>query len=134
MAVAGPPKPRPDHAADMARVVLRIGRYISIGATPLMPALGISASASLPARYRHHRRHSEICQDIFGPGVNLAARMEGLSEPMRITVSSETYDLIRKEFNFKGPGIQEVKGFGPMDLFYLEGEKERTSIRRKTRI
>ena len=72
--------------------------------------------------------------DIFGPGMNLAARMEGLSEPMRITVSSETYDLVRKEFNFEGRGVQDAKGFGPIDLFYLEGEKERASIRRETRI
>jgi hypothetical protein len=27
--------------------------------------------------------------DIFGPGVNLAARMEALSEPMKITISEE---------------------------------------------
>ncbi len=59
--------------------------------------------------------------------------MEGLHEPMRIAVSSETYNLIRKEFNFEERGLQDVKGFGLMDLFYLEGAKERASIRRETR-
>ena len=60
--------------------------------------------------------------------------MEGLHEPMRIAVSSETYNLIRKEFNFEERGLQDAKGFGPIDLFYLEGEKERASIRRETHI
>jgi adenylate cyclase len=72
--------------------------------------------------------------DIFDPAVNLAARMERLSDPIRITVSSETYDLIREEFNFKERSVQDVKRFSPMDLFYLEGEKECTAIRRETRI
>ena len=59
--------------------------------------------------------------------------MEGPSDPMRIAVSSETYNLIREEFNFEERGVQDVKGFGLIDLFYLEGEKERASIRRETR-
>ena len=46
MAVAGLPEPGPDHAADMARVALRIRLYLSIGVTLPMPALEITASAS----------------------------------------------------------------------------------------
>ena len=46
MAGAGLPEPGPDHAADMARVALRIRLYLSIGVTLPMPALGITASAS----------------------------------------------------------------------------------------
>jgi len=71
--------------------------------------------------------------DIFDPAVNLAARMERLSDPIRITVSSETYHLIREEFNSKERSVQDIKRFSPMDLFYLEGAKERASIRRETR-
>jgi len=51
-----------------------------------------------------------------------------------IAASAETYDLIREEYNFKDWGAHDVKGFGTMDLFYLEGEKERASIRRETRL
>ena len=46
MAGADLPEPGPDHAADMARVALRIRLYLSIGVTLPMPALGIAASAS----------------------------------------------------------------------------------------
>ena len=44
--------------------------------------------------------------------MNLAARMEGMSEPMRITLSSETYDFIKDDFIFEEKGFCEVKGFG----------------------
>ena len=33
--------------------------------------------------------------DIFGPGVNLAARMEALSDPMEITLCGSTADINR---------------------------------------
>ena len=66
--------------------------------------------------------------------MTLAARMEGMSEPMRITLSSETYDLIKNDFIFEEQGFREVKGFGEIEMFFLEGERERTSIRRENLI
>jgi len=62
---------------------------------------------------------------IFGPGVNLAARMESLSEPMKITVSERTYELIKDEFSFEERGEMDVKGFGAMNLYFLESEHRR---------
>ncbi|HIF09658.1 MAG TPA: hypothetical protein EYQ81_07300 [Sneathiellales bacterium] len=53
--------------------------------------------------------------DIFGPGVNLAARME-------ITLCEETYELIKDDFIFAERGEFEVKGFGKRRLYTLKGE------------
>lgn len=61
--------------------------------------------------------------DLFGPGVNLAARMESLSEPMRITLCDDTYDLIKDDFVFTERGAVEVKGFGTRTLYFLESER-----------
>ena len=36
--------------------------------------------------------------DIFGPGVNMAARMETLADPMQIVISEDTWSLVRDEF------------------------------------
>ena len=58
--------------------------------------------------------------DIFGPGVNLAARMEEASEAMRITVSDNTYDLIKDDFLLSDRGEFDIKGFGSHQLYYLE--------------
>jgi class 3 adenylate cyclase len=60
--------------------------------------------------------------DIFGPGVNLAARMETLSEPMKITISENTYELIKDDFVCSERGEFEVKGFGMNTLYFLERE------------
>ena len=60
--------------------------------------------------------------DIFGPGVNLAARMETHSEPMRITLCEDMYELIKYDFNFSERGEFEIKGFGKKKLYFLEGE------------
>ncbi len=60
--------------------------------------------------------------DLFGPGVNLAARMESISEPMMITVNEDTYLLLKDDFSFTERGEFEVKGFGTQRLFFLDGE------------
>jgi hypothetical protein len=60
--------------------------------------------------------------DIFGPGVNLAARMEGLAGPMSIALCEDTHELIKDDFRFSAQGEIEVKGFGNKQLYFLEGE------------
>ena len=134
MAVAGLPEPSPDHAADMARVALRIRRYIdrrnAAHTRTWNCRIGIATGPVIGSIVGIQK----YVYDIFGPGVNLAARMENLSESMRITMSAETYDLIKEEFIFEKRGDYDIKEFGSMDLYYLDGEKERTTIRRETRI
>ena len=53
---------------------------------------------------------------------------------MRVTMLTETYDLIVNDFIVEDRRAQVVKGFGETELFYLEGEKERTTIRREFRL
>ncbi len=51
--------------------------------------------------------------------------MESMSEPMKITVSEKTCELLKDEFLFTERGETEVKGFGKMKLYFLEGERQR---------
>jgi class 3 adenylate cyclase len=60
--------------------------------------------------------------DIFGPGINMAARLEALSEPMKITISEDTYQLIKDDFQCAERGTFELKGFGEQKVYYLEME------------
>ena len=60
--------------------------------------------------------------DLFGPGVNLAARMESLSEPMMITLNQDTKVLLENQFEISDRGEFEVKGFGTQHLWSLEAE------------
>jgi class 3 adenylate cyclase len=49
--------------------------------------------------------------DIFGDGVNVAARLEALAEPGRVFVSNTVYDQVRDRlsFYFEDLGDQQVK-------------------------
>ncbi len=60
--------------------------------------------------------------DVFGPAPNLAARLESLSAPMQITLSEDTYALIRDDFIISERGQVEVKGFGTQTLYTLDGQ------------
>src|SRR6516225_1933794 len=49
--------------------------------------------------------------DIFGDGVNVAARLEGLAEPGGVLVSNTVHDQVRDRlpFTFENLGEQQVK-------------------------
>jgi adenylate cyclase len=122
MAVAGLPDPSPDHAHSIARVGLRMRRYIE------------RRNASHPEEWRCRIGiHSgpvigsivgvqKYVYDVFGPGVNLASRMETLAQPMQILLSADTYALIRDEFSCTDQGEHELKGFGRQQIYSLESE------------
>ncbi|MGD8327242.1 MAG: adenylate/guanylate cyclase domain-containing protein [Sphingomonadales bacterium] len=125
VAVSGLPDPNPDHVNNIARVALRMKRYlerrneahpnnwrfrIGIASGPLIGSMvGIQ----------------KYVYDIFGPAVNLAARMESLCEPMKITITGETKSNLTGEFSTKSCGVHDIKGFGEMELFTLEFEQRR---------
>jgi hypothetical protein len=60
--------------------------------------------------------------DIFGDGVNIAARLEGLAEPGGICISRGVYDHIRRKlpYGFEDLGEQSVKNIAqPIRVFRL---------------
>jgi adenylate cyclase len=122
MAVAGLPDPDPDHAVHLARAALRIRRFlerrngssrhqwqsrIGMGSGPVIGSIvGIQ----------------KYVYDIFGPAVNMSARLEALADPMQILVSAEMAGSLRDEFVLRSLGSADIKGFGPQEVFALEDE------------
>lgn len=64
----------------------------------------------------------KFAYDIWGDTVNTAARMEQNSEPGKINVSQDTYQLIKnsKSFTFESRGKIEAKNKGAIEMYYLE--------------
>lgn len=126
MAVSGLPERTPEHAHNIARVALRMLRYIerrnSAHAEAWLCRIGINTGPVVGSLVGIQK----YVYDIFGPGVNLAARMESLSEPMRITISENTYHLIKDDFLCTERGEFDVKGFGTNTLYFLERELPQT--------
>ncbi|MCF6174231.1 MAG: adenylate/guanylate cyclase domain-containing protein [Victivallaceae bacterium] len=61
--------------------------------------------------------------DIFGDTINIAARMERHSEPMKINISDTTYQLLSGKFNFVKRDLTEVKGKGVLQMYFLENQR-----------
>jgi len=121
VAVAGLPEPAPDHAQSIARLALMLVRYlkrrnqsheqqwncrIGIACAPVIGSVvGIQ----------------KYVYDIFGPGINLATRLEALAGPMEIILSEEMYAMLQDEFTMEPAGEVDVRGFGPKQTFHLSG-------------
>jgi adenylate cyclase len=122
MAASGLPEPNVDHAHSVARVALRMRRYIekrnASHAEQWQCRIGISSGPVIGSIVGVQK----YVYDVFGPGVNLAARMEELAEPMQILVSDETHSLVRDEFALADLGEREIKGFGAQRVYALTGE------------
>jgi adenylate cyclase len=122
MAVSGVPEANPDHAANIARTALRIRRYLERrnAAHPQewRARIGINTGPVIGSLVGVQR----YVYDLFGPGVNLAARMETISEPMQITLNEATASLLEDDFVLSELGEFEIKGFGSQRLFRLESE------------
>jgi len=124
MAVAGIPEESSDHAQSIARVALRMRRYLERRNTSHREAwkgrIGIHTGPVVGSIVGVQR----YVYDIFGPGVNLASRMETLADSMEIAITEQTYDLISDEFICSERGVEDVKGFGEQRVFSLDGELE----------
>jgi adenylate cyclase len=60
--------------------------------------------------------------DIFGDGVNIAARLEGLAEPNGICLSGTAFDTVdgKLDYHFEGLGPQKVKNIAkPVRAYHL---------------
>lgn len=58
--------------------------------------------------------------DIFGKTVNIAARMEQYSEASKINVSEDVKNILSKDFDFEKRKLQNVKGLGETQMYYLK--------------
>lgn len=62
--------------------------------------------------------------NLYGDGVNIAARLETISEPGGICVSSKVYEEVRRKIDigFTDGGVQELKNIeDPVSVYYVGG-------------
>ncbi len=76
-------------------------------------------------------------EQIYGDGVNVAARLESLADPGGICISAIVYDQIKNKLalNYKDLGAQQVKNIAePVRVFQVLPEGEAASIRKTARV
>jgi adenylate cyclase len=122
LAVAGVPEQDPDHEHNLACAALRMRRFLekrnTSSANRWQCRIGIGHGPAIGSIVGIQK----YVYDIFGPAVNLAARLEQLCEPMQILVGPDTYERIRDDFVLRSIGAVEIKGFGVQEIYSLEDE------------
>ena len=123
VAVSGLPTPNPDHAAALARVALRIKRYLekrnASHPTTWRFRIGLASGRLIGSMVGIQK----YVYDIFGPAANLAARIEDACEPMTIAMSESFHAHVESRFACVPLGEHELKGFGAQPIHRLDFER-----------
>jgi class 3 adenylate cyclase len=121
-AVCGLPEPDPDHALALCRAALAMRDWLAErnARSPIrwLMRLGIHSGDAVAGIVGTRR----YIYDVFGDTVNLASRLESASEPMRVNVSAVTAGLLAGRLPCSPRGSVEVKGAGPMEMFWVDSE------------
>lgn len=128
MAVSGIPEHNTDHASNLARAVLRMRRYLKRRNTTHQvqwtARFGIATGPAIGSIVGIQK----YVYDIFGPAVNMASRLEALSQEMEICISAETARQIDIDFTLEDLGVQSLKGMGDENVFRLVGETQELAL------
>ena len=122
MCAGGLPYPTEDHAHKMVQAAFEIVEFVEetkrnaqegqiyfdirIGINTGMVVAGVVGS-------------KKFSYDIWGDTVNVASRMESMSEPGKINISNSTYELIKSDFDCEYRGEIEAKNRGKVKMYFV---------------
>lgn len=123
LAVGGMPEASPHHAQRIVDVAIAIRDHLlrrnETHPHPWQCRIGIhsgSVIAGIVGQVKY-------IYDIFGDGVNTAARMEANSAPMCINISRSTRNLLDESYICESRGLIPVKGKGDLEMFFVHSHK-----------
>lgn len=123
LAVSGIPDSNPDHPQSIARLALHARRHLErrnqAHPTAWRCRIGIHTGPVIGSLIGLQK----YVYDVFGPAVNMAARLEQETGPMQILTCAATAALIGDDFRFSEVGELELEGFGTRRIIALEAER-----------
>jgi len=119
MAVCGMPVLNPEHAFKMAEAARQLIAFLEkrnqTSNIKWQIRVGINSGKVVGGIVGVKK----FIYDIFGDTINVAARMETNSQPMRINVSEYTYSLLKDKYVFEKREPIHVKGKGLTNMYFL---------------
>lgn len=130
MCAGGLPYPTKDHAHKMVLAAFEIMDFVKAakknsqeGQIHFDTRIGINTGPVVAGVVGSKK----FSYDIWGDTVNVASRMESMSEPGRINISENTFNLIKEDAECEYRGKIQVKNRGMMKMYFVNGTKEPTS-------
>lgn len=123
MCVGGLPFPLEDHARKAVEAALEIADFVRESARSLpedKPRFDIRIGINTGPVVAGVVGTKKFAYDIWGDAVNIAARMESHSEPGRINISEDTYQLIKEDFDCEYRGAIEAKNRGRLKMYFVK--------------
>jgi class 3 adenylate cyclase len=121
MAVGGLPVENDTHVNDTVKAAIEMMRFVveEKGRDPVSfdVRIGLHTGSLVAGVVGRHK----FQYDIWGDTVNVAARMEQNSEPGKINISGDVYEIIGQKYKCNPRGPIEVKNKGKIEMFFLEG-------------
>lgn len=128
MCAGGIPKTNPTHAIDSCLTALEMQKFMidlkefreMVNNTKFWEVrIGIHTGPVI-AGVVGTKKYS---YDMWGDTVNVASRMETEGLPLRVNISSDTYEQVKDFFDCEYRGKVETKGKGLVDMYFLNGLK-----------
>jgi class 3 adenylate cyclase len=129
MCAGGLPFPSSDHPVRMVRAAFEIAEVVNEvkdspeqGIVPFEIRIGLNTGTVVAGVVGTKK----FAYDIWGDAVNVAARMETMSEPGKINISEYTYEYIKDYFDCEYRGEVFVKNKGQMKMYFVNQATAKT--------
>lgn len=129
MAVSGLPERNSNHAVQAIRAALEIREFVDASMQQETLSSGNSGDGhrGFQARIGIHSGpviagivgSKKFVFDIWGDAVNTAARIEQNGYPQKISISGQTYELVKDHFVCEYRGKVKAKNKGELDMYFV---------------
>ncbi|MBT8308691.1 MAG: adenylate/guanylate cyclase domain-containing protein, partial [Maribacter sp.] len=127
MCAGGLPYPTKDHAHKMVQAAFEIVDFVNEtknnakeGQVYFDIRVGINTGPVVAGVVGNKK----FSYDTWGDTVNVASRMESMSEPGKINISNSTYELIKTNFDCEYRGEIEAKNRGKVKMYFVNALKK----------